>query len=109
MRRHSDQHLANRNAARRAGEKRFVGDPCPQGHTTHYTNGDECVTCLLSKMKVVRGIRAQGRPPPTPRTNTPMHRIETPMKQPHRPMGALPVAADGWIKAPTRQQLMAGK
>lgn len=34
-----------RTAAREAGEKTYVGKPCPRGHTKRYTRNCSCVEC----------------------------------------------------------------
>ena len=82
--------VITREAAMAAGLKRFfTGEPCKHGHVDErYVNYSGCVACHVVR---ARASRRQSKP-----------RAET-------ARGVARAVSDGFIKAPTRARLMAGR
>jgi hypothetical protein len=102
MKIHTLAHRAARGLARKRGVRKFIGDPCVQGHRgERYTRSNQCRDCVASQ-NVSQYAREQ-RAGLTDHGTGKWERL-VPVK--HRPVQALPLAPDGFIKQPTRQQLM---
>lgn len=91
-------HRMARAEARRDGLSRFIGDPCPQGHRERGTREGRCCACEKARKSFKPGAIEKG---------TSQWARLVPVK--HRPAQAIPVASGGYIRPPTKAQLMSRK
>lgn len=91
-------HRMARAEARREGATRFIGDPCPHGHRERNVRDGRCCACEKAHKSARRWAVERG-----PNQWAKL----VPVK--HRAVQAIPVAAGGYIRPPTKAKLMSGK